>query len=225
VVIMESKNKTALVLLSGGQDSTTLLFWALKNFSAVETITFDYGQRHRIEIEAAKRIADFAKVKNTLIPLTGFKEVSENALTGDLAISSSDNINSLPNTFVPGRNLIFLTYAAAYAWNRNIQDIIGGMCETDYSGYPDCRQNTLDALTAAINLGMEMNVKIHTPLMHLSKKETVLLAKDLGALEALKYSHTCYEGEFPPCGKCPACILREKGFREAGIIDPIFAQN
>jgi 7-cyano-7-deazaguanine synthase len=127
----------------------------------------------------------------------------------------------LPNTFVPGRNLVFLTYAAAFAWQRKARHLVTGVAQADYSGYPDCRQETITALQLAIRLGMERNFEIHTPLMNLSKKQTVDMARALGALEALGMSHTCYRGMRPPCGTCPACVLRAKGFSESGIADPL----
>ena len=134
-----------------------------------------------------------------------------------------DDSTGLPNTFVPGRNLIFLTYAAAYAYQRDIRHLVTGVAQTDYSGYPDCREATIQALQTALRLGMESEFSIHTPLMHRSKKETVELARDLDALPAMAFTHTCYNGQRPPCGTCPACILRAKGFAEAGIADPLLA--
>jgi 7-cyano-7-deazaguanine synthase len=131
----------------------------------------------------------------------------------------------VPNAFVPGRNIVFLTFAAAYAWQRNIQHLVAGVAQTDYSGYPDCRRETIEALESTLRLGMESNVLIHTPLMDLSKKQTVLLARDLGALEAMALTHTCYNGACPPCGECPACRLRARGFDEAGIKDPLLARS
>ncbi len=213
----------ALVVLSGGQDSTTCLYWALDRFGvdAVDTITFDYGQRHRVELDCANRVADFAGVPHKIYPIDTFAALGGNALTDSGIDVKKDGGAGLPNTFVPGRNIVFLTFAAAYAWQRKIGHIVAGVTQTDYSGYPDCRQETIDALQSTIRLGMESNVVIHTPLMKLSKKETVLLAKDLGALEAMGLTHTCYEGIRPPCGECPACRLRAKGFAEAGIEDPL----
>ena len=215
----------ALVVLSGGQDSTTCLYWALKKFGAdqVETLTFDYGQRHRIELDCARQIAAMAGAPNRLLPINTFNALGGNALTdATVEVASEVNENThLPNTFVPGRNLIFLTFAAAYAYQRGIEQLITGVAQTDYSGYPDCRQNTLQALELAIRLGMDCQLTIHTPLMFLSKKETVELARSVGALEAMAYTHTCYEGLQPPCGTCPACVLRAKGFAEAGIADPL----
>lgn len=214
---------TALVVLSGGQDSTTCLYWALARFENVETLTFDYGQRHRIEIDCAARIARQAGVHNTLLPLDTLAALGGNSLTDtSMAIRSDDGHGSgLPNSFVPGRNLLFLTAAAAYAWQHGIEHIVTGVAQTDYSGYPDCRRETLAALQQALRLGMESNVELHTPLMDLSKKDTVLLAQSLGALEAMALTHTCYMGTQPPCGQCPACVLRAKGFAEAGMADPL----
>ncbi len=216
---------SALVLLSGGQDSTTCLYWALRQFglNQVCTITFDYGQRHRIELECAQHIAQLAGVPQVVLPINTFTALGGNALTdGQIAIAKMpDAKTQLPNTFVPGRNLIFLTFAAAYAYLQGISHLVGGMAQTDYSGYPDCRHATLHALMQAIQLGMDYPITLHTPLMFKSKRETVELARDVGALAALAYSHTCYEGRQPPCGVCPACQLRAKGFLEAGIADPL----
>lgn len=224
-------DQTALVLFSGGQDSTTCLAWALENFVRVETVGFDYGQRHAVELGhraplreglAAIRREWAAKLgeDHTLrIPTIG--EVSETALTRDIAIEMGEG--GLPNTFVPGRNLIFLTFAAALAYRRGIAHLVGGMCETDYSGYPDCRDATLKALTTAINLGMDRTFELHTPLMFIDKATTWKLAHDLGG-EALvdlirDETHTCYLGERGKrhdwgygCGECPACRLRAQGF-------------
>lgn len=142
----------------------------------------------------------------------------------DIAVASDlDDESGLPNTFVPGRNLIFLTLAAAWAWPRNIGNIVTGVAQTDYSGYPDCREETIASLERTLALGMESDVQMHAPLMHLTKKETVELAQSLGALDSMRLTHTCYNGERPPCGKCQACILRARGFAEAGIEDPLLA--
>ncbi len=220
-------NAQALVVLSGGQDSTTCLYWALDKFgpNAVEAITFDYGQRHRVELGCAARVAEFAGVLHTVMPIDTFAALGGNALTDrNIGVQKDLDIETgLPNTFVPGRNIVFLTFAAAYAWQRNIEHLVTGVAQTDYSGYPDCRQETIEALQLTIRLGMASSVVIHTPLMRLSKKETVLLARDLGALEAMALTHTCYDGRRPPCGECPACELRAKGFNEAGIEDPLLA--
>ena len=204
--------------------STTCLYWALKHFEEVKTLTFDYGQRHRIELECAKKIAQFAAVHHEVLSVGTFTELGGNALTGSEEVEShQENIieEGLPNTFVPGRNIILLSFAAARAWQLGIENIVTGVCQTDYSGYPDCRKNTIEALQLALNLGMERQFVLHTPLMWLTKTHTVRKAQELGALEALSFSHTCYNGSFPPCGTCPACHLRQKGFSEAGIIDPL----
>ena len=214
----------ALVVLSGGQDSTTCLYWAIDRFGRdnVSAVTFDYGQRHRVELECAAAVAKDADIKHTVLPIDTFSALGGNALTDDIEVdSASDEESGLPNTFVPGRNLIFLTYSAAHAWQHGIDHLVTGVAQTDYSGYPDCRAETIAALQKAINLGMEVNFEIHTPLMNLSKKETVELASQLGALPAMALTHTCYNGERPPCGSCPACELRAKGFGDAGIPDPL----
>lgn len=216
---------TALVVLSGGQDSTTCLYWALARFGAgqVSAVTFDYGQRHRIELDCAARVAARAAVPHTVLPIDTFAALGGNALTdaGVAVQAGVDAQTQLPNTFVPGRNLIFLTFAAALAYQRAIHHLVIGVAQTDYSGYPDCRQTTLQALEQALRLGMEYELTLHTPLMFKSKAETVLMARDLGALPALADTHTCYQGQQPPCGTCPACLLRAKGFAAAGIADPL----
>ncbi len=224
---MSSADRRALVLLSGGQDSTTCLYWAIDRFGRenVTTLAFDYGQRHRIELECAAGIAKHAGVAYRCLPIDTFSALGGDALTdSDIAVAAdTDAATGLPNTFVPGRNLIFLTYAAALAWQLDIGHLVTGVAQTDYSGYPDCREATIEALQQALQLGMESDVQIHAPLMHRSKKETVELARDLGGLDAMALTHTCYNGERPPCGECPACVLRAKGFDEAGIQDPLLA--
>ncbi|POZ63656.1 7-cyano-7-deazaguanine synthase QueC [Chromobacterium alticapitis] len=222
---MNQASEKALVVLSGGQDSTTCLYWALRRFGAgnVEAVTFDYGQRHRIELDCADKIARLAGVRQTLLPIDTFSAIGGNALTDD-TIAPEDGVrddDALPNTFVPGRNLIFLTFAAAFAYTRGARHLVTGVAQTDYSGYPDCRENTLKALELALRLGMDSRVELHTPLMYLSKAETVTLAQQVGAMEALAWSHTCYNGEVPPCGHCASCELRAKGFAEAGVADPL----
>ena len=216
---------TALVVLSGGQDSTTCLYWAIDRFGkqGVSSVTFDYGQRHRVELDCARRIAEQAGIPNTCLPINTFAALGGDALT-DTAIEVGDSAGSdseLPVTFVAGRNLIFLTFAAAYAYRHDIGHLVTGVAQTDYSGYPDCREATITALQRAISLGMDRDLKIHTPLMHRSKKETVELAVELGALDAMALTHTCYNGERPPCGRCSACELRARGFAEAGVPDPL----
>lgn len=223
---------TALVLFSGGQDSATCLAWALERYDRVETIGFDYGQKHRVELEcrttalAALRAAFPAWSEKLgadhLIALPVIGEISETALTHDVAIAMQ--ANGLPNTFVPGRNLLFLTVAAMVAYRIGAKFIVTGVCETDFSGYPDCRDDTIKALQAALNLGMETRFVLETPLMWIDKAETWRMAHRLGGekLVALivEQTHTCYQGDRTHrhawgygCGQCPACDLRRKGFK------------
>lgn len=222
---MKSINmNTALVVFSGGQDSTTCLYWAIRKFGQqkVSAVTFDYGQRHKIELAAAKKIAGLAGVRHKILPINTFGAIGGDALTDDqIEVPESAPNGELPITFVPGRNLIFLTFAAAYAYQRGTGNLVTGVAQTDYSGYPDCRDDTLRALEKSIQLGMEYEIKLHTPLMFMTKAETVKLAQESNGMEAMAYSHTCYRGEQPPCGRCPACELRAKGFAEAGIPDPL----
>jgi 7-cyano-7-deazaguanine synthase len=220
----------ALVLFSGGQDSATALAWALERYTRVETIGFDYGQRHRVELECRTQFlnklrADFphwgARLGDDhLLDLGLLGQVSDTALTAERAIAF--NASGLPNTFVPGRNLIFFTFAAAVAYRRGLSVLVGGMCETDYSGYPDCRDDTLKSLQVTLGLGLDQRVVIETPLMWMDKAQTWQLAHTLGgnALVSLitEETHTCYLGDRQTrhawgygCGTCPACELRARG--------------
>jgi 7-cyano-7-deazaguanine synthase len=219
----------ALVLFSGGQDSTVCLAWALANFDHVETVGFDYGQRHRVELDARLRVLAALKEfrlqgslgADTVLSLPALGTISDTSLTRATAIEVS--ASGLPTTFVPGRNLLFFTYAAALAWRRGISTLVGGMCETDYSGYPDCRNETLQTLAKAISLGLDKPMSIATPLMYVDKAGTWAMAHDLGG-EALvnliiEDTHTCYLGDRTHrhdwgygCGSCPACQLRAKGW-------------
>ncbi len=222
---MTNDTEKALVVLSGGQDSTTCLYWAVDRFGRanVSSITFDYGQKHRIELDCARDVAVAAGVPNVCLPIDTFAALGGDALT-DASVAVSDATDAetdLPVTFVAGRNLIFLTFAAAYAYRHDARHLVTGVAQTDYSGYPDCRDETIMALQKAISLGMDREFTIHTPLMYRSKKETVELAVRLGALEAMALTHTCYNGRRPPCGECQACRLRAKGFAEAGVKDPL----
>jgi len=222
---MNGDSNRALVVLSGGQDSTTCLYWAVDRFGRanVSSITFDYGQKHRIELDCARDVAAAAGVANVCLPIDTFAALGGDALTdASIAVSDeTDDETELPVTFVPGRNLIFLTFAAAYAYRHDIRHLVTGVAQTDYSGYPDCREETIAALQNAITLGMDREFTVHTPLMHRSKRETVELAVQLGGLEAMALTHTCYNGCRPPCGECQACRLRAKGFAEAGVRDPL----
>jgi len=223
--------RSALVLFSGGQDSTTCLAWALDQFAHVETVAFDYHQRHRIELD--QRLVVLAELRRKFpawsdrlgedhfVDMGVLGQISETSLTRNVAFTLEKD--GLPNSFVPGRNLLFFTFAAAVAWRRGIRNLIGGMCETDFSGYPDCRDNTIKALQVALNLGMNRNFVLHTPLMWLDKAETWSLAQQLGgdALVdiVLEHTHTCYENARGAreawghgCGHCPACALRKRGY-------------
>ncbi|VFR29175.1 Queuosine Biosynthesis QueC ATPase [plant metagenome] len=223
--------RRALVLFSGGQDSSTCLAWALSRYAHVETVAFDYGQRHRIELDARLEVLAGVRAQfpewaarlgeDHLLDLGVLGQVSDTALTQDRAIEMQ--ANGLPNTFVPGRNLLFLTLAAALGYRRGLDVLVGGMCETDFSGYPDCRDDTIKAQQVALGLGMGTRVLIETPLMWLDKAQTWALARALGgdALVDLivERSHTCYLGERGArhgwgygCGTCPACALRAQGW-------------
>ena len=223
--------EAALVLFSGGQDSTTCLAWALARFAAVETIGFDYGQRHAVELSVRPKIRERIAAldagwagrlgEDHLVRIEALAAISETALTRDTAIAIADS--GLPTTFVPGRNLIFFAFAGALAYRRGAKHLVAGMCETDYSGYPDCRDDTVKAMQLALNLGMERRFVLHTPLMWIDKAGTFALAQELGgdALVDLlvEETHSCYRGERTRrhvwgfgCGECPACKLRADGF-------------
>lgn len=216
-----------VVVLSGGQDSTTCLYWAKRHFEKVYALTFGYGQRHVSEISAAEEIARDAGVPWKLVSLSALAALSPSALTRPaIPVSPAGGHQGLPSTFVPGRNLVFLSLAAAYAISLGSDSVVTGVCETDYSGYPDCRRETLDVLESAIALGNALSkFRILTPLMRLTKADTVRLARDLGpgCERALRKTVTCYHGRRPGCGSCPACVLRARGFAEAGITDPASA--
>ncbi|MBB3145651.1 7-cyano-7-deazaguanine synthase [Phyllobacterium trifolii] len=230
---MARSSDGALVLFSGGQDSATCLAWALSRFDRVETVGFDYGQRHRIELEVSGQFRSALAGKfpqwaarlgdDHMLDASIIGELGSTAMTQDIAIEMEEN--GLPNTFVPGRNLLFFTLAGALAYRRGLRVIVGGMCETDYSGYPDCRDDTLKAQQVALSLGLDRRITIETPLMWLDKAETFALAQDLGG-EALldlivEHTHTCYLGDRSQrhewgygCNSCPACELRSKGWQK-----------
>ena len=214
-------NTKALVLLSGGQDSATCLAQAIKDFpGAVSAVAFDYGQRHKIELDQAAIIAKKTHINLDIISLPFISDLTHNALTRkDIAIESKEG--ELPSTFVDGRNLFFLSVAAVIAKQQGCHILYTGVCETDFSGYPDCREDFIKSLEQTLTLAMDYSFQIRTPLMFLSKSETVLKMKDLGFLDLYRLTHTCYEGTRPACGKCPACLLRLNGFAEAGIKDPL----
>jgi 7-cyano-7-deazaguanine synthase len=221
----------AIVLFSGGQDSTVCLAWALERFARVETIGFDYGQRHKVELDARPRVrASMTALRpawaqrlgdDHVVALDALSALSSTALTRDIAIEIADS--GLPTTFVPGRNLVFFAFAGALAYRRGAKHLVAGMCETDYSGYPDCRDDTIKAMQLALNLGMDQRFVIHTPLMWIDKAATFALAHDIGGdafVDLLvEDTHTCYLGDRSQrhdwgygCGACPACRLRADGF-------------
>jgi 7-cyano-7-deazaguanine synthase len=222
---------TALVLFSGGQDSATCLAWALQRYDRVETIGFDYGQRHAVELICRQDILAAIRTQfpawaaklgaDHMLDMTLLSTISDTAMTSGRAIEMEKN--GLPNTFVPGRNLLFFTYAAAVAYRRELKVLVGGMCETDYSGYPDCRDNTLKSLQVTLSLGMDHPLVIETPLMWLDKRQTWEMAQEIGGTAFLEIvrqkSHTCYIGDRSTlhewgygCGNCPACELRLRGY-------------
>ncbi|WP_076593227.1 7-cyano-7-deazaguanine synthase QueC [Herminiimonas arsenitoxidans] len=221
----------ALVLFSGGQDSTTCVAWALSRYAKVETIGFDYGQRHAIELTVRPSVLQKLRAfspewdnklgEDHMIDLSLISKISDTALTQNVEIAMMEN--GLPNTFVPGRNLLFMMVAATVAYRRGLDVLVGGMCETDFSGYPDCRDDTMKALQVALNLGMATRLKVETPLMWIDKAETWKMAQDLGGPPLVDLiregTHTCYLGERGAlhawgygCGTCPACALRARGY-------------
>jgi 7-cyano-7-deazaguanine synthase len=230
---MNTSDSSALVLFSGGQDSATCLAWALSRYSQVETIGFNYGQRHAIELECRTRVlarlrSEFPAWSSRLgedhiLPIDTLASVSDTALTRDVEIGFSES--GLPTTFVPGRNLIFFLFAAALAYRRGLRVLVGGMCETDYSGYPDCRDDTLKSLQVTLNLGLATRMIVETPLMWIDKARTWAMAEELGGAHLvdliLDETHTCYLGIRNVrhawglgCGSCPACKLRENGYQK-----------
>jgi len=231
--MMKLNNNRALVLFSGGQDSAICLAWALERFDVVETIGFSYGQRHDVELDARQAVRN-AYIENfpewsvrldvdTVIDLHALGKIGQNALTSNQEIMIGTD--GLPTTFVPGRNLIFLTMAAAYSYNNDLGTIVGGMCEADFSGYPDCRVEALSAQLHAINIGMDTNLKLEVPLMHITKSQSWHLTERLGGQNLIdivnEFTHTCYRGIRRKkhqwgygCGECPSCNLRMLGWNE-----------
>ncbi|HEY1152404.1 MAG TPA: 7-cyano-7-deazaguanine synthase QueC [Pseudolabrys sp.] len=231
MTVPEQKSGGALVLFSGGQDSTVCLAWALERFERVETVGFDYGQRHAVELTVRATVRDkLAALKPAYaarlgedhpVKVDALAAISETALTRDTAIEMADN--GLPTTFVPGRNLLFLVLAGAIAYRRNLSHLVGGMCETDYSGYPDCRDATMKAMQSALTLGLDRPLTVDTPLMAIDKAGTFALAEEIGGEALLRLTieetHSCYLGDRSQrhdwgygCGTCPACQLRAKGY-------------
>ena len=223
--------RRALVLLSGGQDSATCLAWALTRYAEVETLGFDYGQRHRVELDCRERLCTGLQAMawpgrlgpDHLLTVDVLAQLGGSAMTDEVTIAMQ--ADGLPNTFVPGRNLLFFTLAAALAYRRGLDVLVGGMSETDYSGYPDCRDNTLKALQVALSLGVDRRLTLETPLMWLDKAATWQMAQDLGGAALVELirrdSHSCYLGERGQlhawghgCGHCPACVLRAQGWAQ-----------
>ncbi len=206
------KNEKAVVVFSGGQDSTTCLFYAKKHFKEVELVTFQYGQRHNLEIKVAEDIAKEQGLKHHILDMSLLSQLSPNALT-DHSMQIENDENGIPNTFVPARNLLFLSFAGALAYQIGAKHIITGVCETDFSGYPDCRDSFIKSMNLSLNLSMDKDFVIHTPLMWLNKKETWALSDQLGALDYVREKTlTCYNGVMSDgCGECPACKLRKQG--------------
>lgn len=246
---MGSFSDKTVILFSGGQDSTTCLYWTLENLypglkresrkEFIKLVSFDYGQRHSIELAAAEKIAEMASLELKIINVRHALGMNSSLTSKDQLLTTHDDIESfskdeIPSTFVPARNMFFLTLAASLAYESGAVNIVTGVCETDYAGYYDCRESFIKSMEATINLALfgitlaertdsTTGISIHTPLMHLNKADTVKLAAELGneCLSALAYSHTCYSGVFPPCNKCHSCHLRARGFREAGVEDPL----
>lgn len=208
------QNESALVCLSGGQDSTTCLYWALKNFDHVEAVCFSYGQKHALEVEVARRIAGKAGVEFSLLDLSLLGQMTHNALTDASVVMDKEKpADALPNTFVPGRNMLFLTLAAIKAYEKGIRNLVTGVSQTDFSGYPDCRDTFIRSLNVSLNLAMESQFVIHTPLMWLDKEQEWELADELGVFDLVRNETlTCYNGVMADgCGECPACMLRRAG--------------
>ena len=228
---MTRSNDTALVLFSGGQDSTVCLAWALERYARVETVGFDYGQRHAVELEVRAGLRDALRAmrpqwaaglgEDHLVKLDALAAISDTALTRETAIEIA--ADGLPTTFVPGRNLIFFCFTGALAYRRGARHIVAGMCETDYSGYPDCRDDTVKAMQVALSLGLDKRIVLHTPLMWIDKAETFAMAEQIGGKALLDLvvedTHSCYLGDRIHrndwgygCGACPACALRAEGY-------------
>ena len=231
--------KKAMVILSGGQDSTTCLFWALENYDHVEAITFDYGQKHIIEIAAAKTIAEMANVLHYTVKVPNILRSRSPLVDESQTLETYDNYEDMDNiigdrvelTFVPMRNAFFITLAANYALHNDIYTLVTGVCQQDNANYPDCRESFIKSQEKTINeaLGID-NFKIVTPLIDMTKAESVELVNGLAmfgenkCMDALAYSHTCYSGVYPPCGKCHSCVLRAYGFEQAGVDDPLIVR-
>ena len=214
-IVNPNNNRKVVVIHSGGQDSTTCLLLAIQEYGVenVHAMTFQYGQRHHIELEKAKWICQDLGVTHHILDMSAMQVFAPNAMMNETEIKTGDN--GVPNTLVDGRNALFLLYAAIYAKSQGMTDIMTGVCETDFSGYPDCRDVFIKSMNVTLNLAMDYNFNIRTPLMYLTKAQTWQLADELGALDYVReHTHTCYMGVKGGCGECPSCILREKGLAE-----------
>jgi len=213
----------AIVVMSGGADSCICLFEAIERWGKenIEVITFTYGQRHEREVEQAQKICKMLDIPQIIIPLSGWDKIRGSALFETNSEITINEQTGLPTSFVPGRNVIFLTYAAAYAYTKNCHNLVTGVCQTDYSGYCDCRDSSIKALQGALTLCLGYDIYIHTPLMWLTKAESIELAIKNGAISYLKHTQTCYNNKRPACGLCPACKLRIQGFKDAKTQDPL----
>ena len=231
---MNQNNSNALVIFSGGLDSTTCLLWALKNYDNVFTITYNYNQTHKIETDYAQKIVNLLNssyrkkitwlqkkslIEHSRIDLSFLSETLKTSLIRQ--VDNENVIEANQSAFVPGRNILFLTIAAAIAYQKNIKNLVIGVCQTDFSGYPDCRDATIKATQVALRLGLDYDIIIHTPLMWKTKSDTIKLIQKFADIDLLKYTHTCYNGVRPACGVCDACKLRIQGFKELKIEDPL----
>ncbi len=225
---------SAVVILSGGQDSTTCLHWAIKNYSKVYAITFNYGQTHNLEIESAKKITSMNNIEHEIINVPDILKSTSPLTDKSQSLETYDNYEQMDKiigdrielTFVPMRNAFFLTLGANYALSKNCRTLVTGVCQQDNANYPDCRKTFIDKQQQTINeaLGID-DFKIETPLIFMTKAESIELSQTLeGCMESLAYSHTCYAGQFPPCGKCHSCVLRAEGFKLAGVKDPLIVR-
>ena len=219
------ENRTVLVLFSGGQDSSTCIYWAQKEFASVEAVFFHYEQRHKVEYESVKHVTEKEGITLHELHVPAFKEIGGTAMIDHITIEQGKY--DLPNTFVPGRNIVFLTLAASLAYKRGIKDIVIGVNDADYSGYPDCRLDFITSIQESLSKGLDYEISIHTPLQSMSKAEIWALSDRLGVMnDIIKHSHTCYVGDHSTlhpwgygCGNCPACMLRKKGFEEFLLLE------
>ena len=213
---MKTKNESALVLFSGGQDSTTCLYWAMEKFASVHALCITYGQRHSQEVDVARGIAERANVPFQVLDASIISQLSVNSLTSDIEMDSDKGDKNFPNTFVPGRNLLFLTFAATIAFSHGIRHIVTGVSQADFSGYPDCRQNFILSANATLNLAMDSSFEVHTPLMWRDKEEVWALSDQLGVFDLVRtQTLTCYNGLIADgCGHCPSCKLRQAGLEK-----------